>query len=80
MPRRTISLPDDLAAEIDDVLASGDAPNVSAFFRDAARRHLVALRSERMVVEAARLDADEETALARASRPRRGRAPWGRLR
>jgi Arc/MetJ-type ribon-helix-helix transcriptional regulator len=80
--RRTVSLPDDLAAAIDAAVAAGAAPNVSRFVAAAARRHLDALRAQRLAVEAGRLDPAEEAAMAR--RPvepaaERG-APWGRVR
>lgn len=80
MTRRTITLPDDLAAAVDALVAAGAARSVSRFFQDGARRHLMALEAERMAGQAELLDAEEETALARATRPARGRAPWGRLR
>lgn len=80
MQRRTVSLPDDVASEIDAFLAGGGAPSASSFFRDAARAYLATRAAEQMAAEAARLDVDEEVALARGSRRAKGRAPWGRLR
>lgn len=80
MIRRTITLPEALVTEIDDLVAAGATPSVSRFFQDAARRQLSALREEQLVAQAARLDPDEEVALALATRHSRGRAPWGRLR
>lgn len=80
MIRRTITFPEGVAREIDDLVARGDVASVSRFFQDAAHRHLAALRGAQMAEQAALLDTDEEVATARATRRPRGRAPWGRLR
>ena len=38
MKRITISIPDDVAAKADQAVAHGDAPSVSAWFSEVARR------------------------------------------
>jgi len=79
MIRRTITLPDALAAEIDAAVAAGGARNVSRFLQDAARRHLDARRDASLEEQARRLDPDEEIAIARGAPADRGQSPWGRL-
>lgn len=89
MIRRTVTLPDDLAAQIEAAVAAGAARNVSRFVQEAARRYLDALRGAALAREAARLDPDEELAIASRSSDRRSdgpppggqrrRSPWGRL-
>lgn len=73
MQRRTITIPDDVGARIDDLVGGGAFPSVSAFFQDAARSHLAALdggvkRSAATVHPAPRTP---------EAAPRR--SPWGRL-
>lgn len=43
MQRRTITVPDDLDAQIAALVARGAVPSASRFFQDAARAHLAAL-------------------------------------
>lgn len=76
MNRRTITLPDDLAARIDAAVAGGAARSVSGFMQDAVRHYLDLLTARRLATEAARLEPAEEVALARGDAPP---GPWGRL-
>lgn len=76
MIRRTITLSDELASAVDAQVAAGEVSSVSAFVRDAVRNELRRRRDERVATEAAKLDADEEIALARG---RDGGGPWRRL-
>lgn len=78
MIRRTITLPDELAAAVDAEVEAGTAPNVSRFIQVAVREHLEALRARRVADEAGLLDPDEEEALARPGGLGTS-APWGRL-
>lgn len=76
MIRRTITLSDDLAEAVDALVAAGEVSSVSAFVRHAVGNELRRRRDERVASEAAKLDADEETALARG---RDSGGPWRRL-
>ncbi|MBI2168816.1 MAG: ribbon-helix-helix protein, CopG family [Actinobacteria bacterium] len=80
MLRRTITIPEALAAAIDELVRLGAVPSVSRFFQDAARVHLDGLKAERAAAEALLLDAAEEEALALGDAGEELRSPWGRLR
>ncbi|HLG01205.1 MAG TPA: hypothetical protein VI916_12085 [Acidimicrobiia bacterium] len=67
MQRRTITLPDDLGAEIDRLVESGAVASVSRFFQDAARGHL------------ANLSARTPRSAASVRRRTPQRSPWRRL-
>lgn len=78
MIRRTITLPEELAAAVDAAVEAGLAPNVSRFIQEAVRAHLRDWRHVRVAAEAARLDPAEEVRLATGGTPG-APAPWGRL-
>lgn len=78
MNRRTITLPDDLAAAVDACVEAGLAPNVSRFIQDAVRAHLREWGYLQVAAEAARLDPVEERGLTGDATPGAS-PPWGRL-
>lgn len=78
MIRKTITLPAELAAELDAWVTAGAAPNLSRLLQQAAAEHVARLRRQRLATEAAKLDPSEETALAQRSSP--PAAPWHRVR
>lgn len=60
----TVTLPADLAAEVEGRLGANGDGNRSRFVADALRTHLHQLRLQDMTSQAARLDPDEELAWA----------------
>lgn len=75
--RKTVTLPEEVAAAVDELVARGAAPSVSAFVQEALSHHVARVQSERMAAEAAHLDTEQEVALARGELPP---PRWRRLR
>lgn len=67
MMRVTITVPADLATEVDTWLAQGAAVNRSRFVHDALRLYCRHLEAGHLAAEAAKLDEDEEEALSLAA-------------
>ncbi len=67
MMRVTITVPTDVAAEVDAWLSRGAAANRSRFVHDALRLYCRHLEASHLAAEAAKLDEDEEEALSLAA-------------
>lgn len=64
MVRVTITVPAELAAEVDSWLSRGVAANRSRLIHDALRLYCRHLEASHLASEAAKLDEDEEQALS----------------
>lgn len=67
MIRVTVTVPADIAADVDAWLTRGAAANRSRFVHDALRFYCRYLEESHMATEAAKLDEDEEEALSLAA-------------
>ena len=67
MIRVTVTVPADVAAEVDAWLSRGAAANRSRFVHDALRFYCHHLEARHMATEASKLDEDEEETLSLAA-------------
>ena len=67
MVRVTVTVPADIAADVDAWLSRGAAANRSRFVHDALRFYCRHLEANHLAAEAAKLDEDEEETLSLAA-------------